>query len=78
MEDRLEAARKLETIGTKCPIFVDQMSNTANAMYGALFERLYVIQNGVIVYAGERGPIGYNIEELAEWLQTFEEAAAKM
>lgn len=76
LDDRIMAARKLEDIGTKCPIVVDQMSNDANKRYGALFERLYVIQDGVIVYAGERGPVGYKVEELESWLQNYKTGKA--
>jgi hypothetical protein len=35
----------------------------ANLQYGGLYERLYIVLDDVIVYQGERGPMGYRMEE---------------
>lgn len=57
-------------LGVHCPVTVDTMSNMANTDYGGLFERLYVLKNGRIVYQGDRGPVGYKLEEVEAWLRT--------
>ena len=56
---RFNAAKKLQDIGTKCQIAVDRMDNQANSQFRGLFERLYIILDDVVVYAGERGPMNY-------------------
>jgi len=73
-KDRLAAAETLdEEAGNtldNVPIVVDRMDNAANTAYAALPERLYVVQDGKIIYAGEPGPFGYNLEELDTFLST--------
>ena len=49
IKDRLMTATKLRDIGTGCPIVVERMDNQANAVYGRLYERLYIILNNVVV-----------------------------
>ena len=71
IEDRLMAAKKLRDIGTGCSIVVDRMDNQANALYGGLYERLYIILNSVVVYAGDRGPYGYRPDEVHDWLKKY-------
>ena len=51
-----------------CPIWVDKMDDEANRLYGAQPDRLYIILDDVIVYEGKRGPYGYKIEEVYDWL----------
>ena len=53
----------LQKYGPKCPIVVDDISDEANLQYGGLYERLYIVLDDVIVYQGERGPMGYRMEE---------------
>lgn len=51
------------------PIFVDDMGNTADALYGAWPERLYIIDtNGIVAYKGEMGPFGFDPAAVEEWL----------
>ncbi len=50
---------------------LDSMSNTASREYGAIPERLCVVLNGVVEYCGARGPYGYNINELQDWLANY-------
>ena len=50
---------------------IDTMSNTASLEYGAMPERLFVILDGEVVYCGARGPDGYKVNELREWLENF-------
>ncbi|KAF0044288.1 hypothetical protein F2P81_003446 [Scophthalmus maximus] len=60
---------RLEVPG--CPVVVDSMENSSNAAYGAYFDRLYILQGGKIVYQGGRGPEGYRISELRDWLDRY-------
>ena len=69
IDDRIDAARRLYNSGVKCPILVDEMSNNANRLYGGSPERLYVLLDDKIVYAGEKGPMGYDLPELEKWLE---------
>lgn len=73
LEDRIAAAQVLREIdaSVECPIVVDTMDDAANRMYGGLFERLYIVQKGIIVYAGKRGPHGYFLEEVEDWLVKY-------
>ncbi|XP_033749304.1 thyroxine 5-deiodinase-like [Pecten maximus] len=72
LSDRMDAAKHLKVIGQpKCPILVDDMNNAANSHYGAYYERLYIIKENLVVYEGERGPAGYKIEEVENWLDRY-------
>ena len=50
---------------------IDTMESNAERLYGALPERLYIVLDGVIVYAGGRGPFGYKVDEVKDWLKKF-------
>lgn len=50
LADRLSAAQKLVDLEPRCPVVVDHMSNVTASKYGALPERLYVLQAGKVVY----------------------------
>ncbi len=50
LEERLSAAQILVQKEPLCPVVVDEMSNIAAIKYGALPERLYVLQAGKVVY----------------------------
>ena len=47
------------------------MDTEAELLYGALPERLYIVMDGLIKYAGRRGPDGYKIDEVKAWLEAF-------
>lgn len=68
-KDRLNAAEQLKELGVHCPIVVDTMKNSANEDYGGLYERLYILKNGIVEYQGDRGPVGYKLEEVETWLR---------
>ena len=74
-EDRIEAAKTLQkrfnSMKITSPMYVDFMEDTANQVYGAYPERLYVILNGNIEYMGGMGPFGYKIHEVDEWLENY-------
>jgi hypothetical protein len=79
LEERMEAARHLLTHaafervaggGAAMPLVVDSMTDDANLAFGALFERLYVIEEGgTIAVQGGRGPADYYVGVVASWLE---------
>ncbi|MBN3272939.1 IOD3 deiodinase, partial [Polyodon spathula] len=71
LQDRLEAARVMNQQVPECLVVADTMDNPSNNAYGAYFERLYILQDESIVYQGGRGPEGYRISELREWLAHY-------
>ncbi len=51
------------------PFGIDDMRNTANDIYAAWPERLYILdESGHIAYRGGMGPFKYNPAEVREWL----------
>ena len=46
------------------------MDNKAGTAYAAMPERLYVVLDGKIVYEGDLGPFGYNLDEVEQYLVT--------
>ena len=74
LEERLLAANiLLEDEQLKPPglFLVDNMEKDAELLYGAMPERLYIVLDGVIVYVGGKGPIGYKVNGVREWLEHF-------
>lgn len=71
LSDRLSAAslfrdhKKLEM-----DILVDSMKGQVCDRYEAWPERLYIIQDGVVVYKGGVGPQGYKIPEVQQFLKS--------
>lgn len=55
LQDRLQAARLLLDRSPQCPVVVDTMENQSSQRYAALPERLYVLQEGRILYKVTRG-----------------------
>ena len=51
------------------PIAVDTLSNAASIAYGALPERLILLQDGVVRFIGGKGPEEYSIDEAATALR---------
>lgn len=73
LEDRGSAARVLQQSVPGCALVLDTMTNSSSAAYGAYFERLYVVQSGIILYQGGRGPDGYQVSELRAWLESYDQ-----
>lgn len=63
--DQLEGSCLTETI------VVDSFDDTIKEAYESWPERLFVIQDGVVVYQGGFGPFGYSPEELRAWLVDY-------
>nr|XP_053638854.1 type I iodothyronine deiodinase-like [Cherax quadricarinatus] len=70
LEERVAAAQMMLTMEPlDCPVLVDMLTDEANTAYAALPERLYIIQDSVIVYKGKEGPLGYKLRAVEEWLK---------
>jgi len=69
LEDRLDAATMLLEQELHTPVWVDTMTDACNKAYGGKPERLVVIQNGIVVYEGKKGPMGYRTEEVRDLLK---------
>ncbi|XP_025255572.1 type I iodothyronine deiodinase isoform X2 [Theropithecus gelada] len=69
LQDRLQAAHLLLARSPQCPVVVDTMQNQSSQLYAALPERLYVIQEGRILFKGKSGPWNYNPEEVRAVLE---------
>ena len=50
LQDRLRAAHLLLDRSPQCPVVVDTMTNQSSSCYAALPERLYVLQEGRVLY----------------------------
>ena len=80
LAERINAARFLLTetsesiradVRENLTLVVDSIDDEANRAYGGLFERLYIIRDGVVEYQGARGPSGYRIAEVEDWLDKY-------
>ena len=71
MEDRENAARHLQTYIGDVPLYVDNMDDKINKAFGALPERLYIIQDNIVLYQGQMGPMGYHLSEVEKWIENF-------
>lgn len=69
LEERLSAAQILIQEDPLCPVVVDDMRDTTSTKYGAMPERLYILQAGKVVFKGEKGPWGYKPEKVHAFLQ---------
>lgn len=68
IDDRLQAAKMLQGMGTSCPLAVDTMTNEAAAVYGALPESLFVVEDGKVAFKA-LGPFAYDPMVLRKWLE---------
>ena len=66
-----------EEVATACairlkirmPVVIDEIDDTIASAYGALPDRLYLIdKGGTVAYQGEPGPWGFDSEKLAQAL----------
>ncbi len=54
------------------PTLVDDMENRADIAFNGWPERLYVLSpEGKVVYQGGKGPYGFDLEELSQFLKTY-------
>ena len=74
LQARLQAANLIlddEELRPPGTFLIDIMDNEADLLYGGMPERLYIILDGVIVYAGRKGPVGYNLNDVRKWLEKY-------
>uniref|UniRef100_A0A672TUN9 Iodothyronine deiodinase n=2 Tax=Strigops habroptila TaxID=2489341 RepID=A0A672TUN9_STRHB len=69
LEDRKTAAQFLQKNDPLCPVVLDTMENLSSAKYAALPERLYLLQEGKVVYKGGVGPWNYHPQEIRAILE---------
>jgi len=66
---RIKAASKLRTMDDfPFPLVADVMTDRASKDYGAVPERVHILQSGVVKYHCATGPYGYKIQEVEDWL----------
>ncbi|KAL9989031.1 hypothetical protein ACROYT_G003539 [Oculina patagonica] len=72
LKERCDAAKMLIKI-SQCPVpvMVDTWNNEATEAYGAFPERLFILQQGQIVYEGGTGPYNYVLPEVRSWLEEY-------
>ena len=69
LQDRLQAGKKfVEDFSFKPELICDSFKNQVDERFEAWPERLYIVQNGVIVYQGGYGPFDYKLAEVKDWL----------
>ena len=74
LQARFQAANLIlddEELRPPGTFLIDIMDNEADLLYGGMPERLYIILDGVIVYAGRKGPVGYNLNDVRKWLEKY-------
>jgi len=73
-EDRVEVAETCALrLKIRMPVVVDDVDDRIASAYGALPDRLYLIdKGGRVAYQGERGPWGFKPEELAEAIEALQ------
>ena len=69
----MKVAKILAERYPQIPVYADNMDNEASKAFGAMPERLFILLNNEVVYAGGMGPFFYNLDEVKDWLVTFTE-----
>jgi len=69
LEERRQIARDfVRYTKFSVDLYVDDISDHTAIIYEALPERLYIIENGIIVYKGGEGPFEYIPSDVDAWL----------
>ncbi len=64
-ERKVVANQCVADLNLPMPAVIDRIDNLVNLAYGALPDRLYLVdKNGKVAYAGKRGPRGFKPDEL--------------
>jgi len=67
--ERIAAAKKfVEDLNFPIELVCDSFDNQVYTYYQCSPERLYIVQDGVIVYQGGVGPFDYKLAEVKDWL----------
>lgn len=69
--ERREVAMKfLDEMGLEIPALLDNIDNKVSKDYVSLPDRIYLVgKSGKIAYAGEKGPLGFKPDELADAIE---------
>lgn len=69
IEDRVAAAQRfVRDFNFPGEVVCDSFHDDVNDRFGAWPERLYIIEQGVVVYQGGIGPFEYKLAEVKDWL----------
>jgi thyroxine 5-deiodinase len=69
IEERQAAGKRfVEDFKFPIELVCDSFDNQVEERFDAYPERLYIIEQGNVVYQGEPGPMGYHLSEVKEWL----------
>lgn len=69
LDERIKAAKAfVKDHNFPCELVCDAIDNPVYNYYDCWPERLYIIQDGVIVYKGGKGPFDYKLAEVKAWL----------
>lgn len=72
LDSRIRIAKEyVERFNFQLPFFVDCMENETMMAYSSLPERLYVVEDGKVIYEGGPGPFAYSPAELEQFLQKY-------
>ena len=71
IEERLNVAQVfVQKMGVEADILVDDMDNTADQIYAAWPEKIYVVdETGTIIFKGGIGPYFFDPDEVREFLE---------
>lgn len=78
LKDRCQAAEILKSSRCPTPVMVDTMENEATKAYAAFPERLFIVQQGQVVYEGGTGPYNYDLTEVQRWLEEYRDKQQKL
>ena len=73
LDDRKEAAEKcVANIKLEIPLLLDDMKNTVGDAFHGHPDRLFILSpKGTIAYRGDRGPRGFDVNEMRSALETI-------
>jgi len=70
LAQRVELAKYFMDISNHAiPVLVDSIDNAVCLRFSAAPERLYVIRQGKVIFKGEPGPWGYDLDALERFLE---------
>jgi hypothetical protein len=68
---RIDAAKTyIEESNNPMEVVCDSLRNDGVIKFDAWPDRIYIIEDGVIVYQGAPGPFGFYLDEVTQWLMS--------
>ncbi|RDD47779.1 Type I iodothyronine deiodinase [Trichoplax sp. H2] len=72
LEARINIAKQfINRFQFQLPFFIDCIENDTMKAYDAVPERLYVVDDGKIVYSGGPGPFAYSLDDMEQFLEKY-------